>query len=154
MTPNEYQELDINASIERGLKICENNKIALQNRYQLMHASIVKSATFSDMPHNPTPDPNLAARKRIDAIMRETDCISNLINLFVKLAKNPATHNEGYFLFKHYVIGFGNEEIFDELGFRNNKRKRKEVKDNAYLLVAQATNSVIYKYSTKMTFTI
>lgn len=49
-----YQNIDYELTIKRGLNICEQNKTALQNRYQLLHSSAVRSASmYSDMPHSP-----------------------------------------------------------------------------------------------------
>lgn len=152
-TDSSYREIDVEATRNRGFNICENNKRSLQNRYQLLHLSQVRSASsMSDMPHSPTPDILANERKILNRVSRETDSISNLMNLFKRLAQTAKTHNEGYFLFKYYVIGIGKEQIFEELGFKTDKRKRKEVLDNAYLLVAQATHSEIYKTETIITF--
>lgn len=49
-------------------------------------------------------------------------------------------------------MGVGKETIFDELEIKSDKRKRKAVQENAYLLVAMATNSVAYKTNTIITF--
>lgn len=44
-----YQNIDYELTIKRGLNICEQNKTALQNRYQLLHSSAVRSASmYSD----------------------------------------------------------------------------------------------------------
>ena len=74
------------------------------------------------------------------------------MDLFKKLAQNKNTHNEGYFLFEFYVMGIGKERIFEELNLKNDKRKRKSVQENAYMLVAEATHSVVYETKTVITF--
>ena len=148
-----YQNIDYDATMKRGLNICEMNKDALQNRYQLLKSSAVRSASsFSDMPHNPNRGSRSSEERLIDTIMKQTDSLANYMDLFKKLAQNKNTHNEGYFLFKFYVMGIGKEKIFEELDLKNDKRKRKAVQESAYLLVAEATHSVVYETKTVITF--
>ncbi len=148
-----YQNIDYEASVQRGLNICEKNKDALQNRYQLIKSSAVRSASsFSDMPHNPNRGSQASEERLIDMIMKQTDSLANYMELFKKLAQHRKTHNEGYFLFKYYVMGIGKEKIFEELDLKNDKRKRKAVQESAYLLVAEATHSVVYETKTVITF--
>lgn len=148
-----YQNIDYELTIKRGLNICEQNKTALQNRYQLLHSSAVRSASmYSDMPHSPNSGSRSNEQKLLEMVMKETDSLSNYMTLFRKMAQTRKTHNEGYFLYKYYVMGVGKETIFDELEIKSDKRKRKAVQENAYLLVAMATNSVAYKTNTIITF--
>lgn len=151
--PINYQNIDYELSIKRGLNICEQNKIALQNRYQLLHSSAVRSATlYSDMPHSPNSGSQSNEQRLLEMVMKETDSLANYMTLFKKMAQSRKTHNEGYFLYKYYVMGVGKETIFEELAIKSDKRKRKAVQENAYLLVAMATNSVAYKTNTVITF--
>lgn len=150
---NSYKTINNEETIKRGFVICEKNKRALQNRYQLLHTSFVRSASsYSDMPHSASPNVQANESRIISLIQKETDSVANYISLFKEIAKVPDTHNEGIFLYYYYVIGKGKEEIFEKIGIKNDKRKRKSIMDNAYFIVAQACNCLVYNTETVIEF--